>query len=180
MKNYFISDTHFGHANVIKYSSRPFADVQDMDAAMIDRWNSVVTKDDNVYHLGDFAFHKVERIEEILKQLNGKKHLVYGNHDQKIRKHEQLQKYFVWCKDFHEFKIDKQHIVLCHYSLRVWNGSHWGSIQLYGHSHNSLPGDAQTMDVGVDTGNDYTPYSYEQVLAKLSKGLPRQAVDHHV
>lgn len=181
--NYFISDTHFGHANVIQYSNRPFVDVQDMDAAMIDRWNSVVKKDDNVYHLGDFAFSSEARIEEILKQLNGKKYLIFGNHDKKIRNSKHLQSLFEGgCHEMLEVSIQKQRIVLCHFGMRVWNGVHYGAWHLYGHSHGNLPGDAQCMDVGVDTGNGFRPYSFDQIkeLFNIIKDIrPHIMVDHH-
>ena len=46
--NLYISDTHFGHANVIKFDHRPFADVDDMDQCMIKLWNTRVSTDDDV------------------------------------------------------------------------------------------------------------------------------------
>lgn len=78
---YYISDTHFGHANIIKYCNRPFASVLDMDRAMIDRWNSRVTPEDTVYHLGDFGFGPLYKLQYFFAQLNGTIHLIKGNHD---------------------------------------------------------------------------------------------------
>jgi len=84
MKEYVISDTHFGHANIIQYCHRPFRDVFEMDEALIRNWNNVVSSDDLVYHLGDFALYKDKsRIAEIVSRLNGRIVLIMGNHDTK-------------------------------------------------------------------------------------------------
>lgn len=80
-KTFFTSDTHFNHANIIRYCNRPFADVQSMNDAIIARWNSVVGAEDIVWHLGDVGFGDRERLKEIVPKLNGKKFLVRGNHD---------------------------------------------------------------------------------------------------
>lgn len=86
---FFISDTHFCHSNIIKYCNRPYSDVDEMNKDFIERWNSVVGKDDIVYHLGDFALCDKAGIKLLAKQLNGTKYLVRGNHDH-------------WSKTFYE------------------------------------------------------------------------------
>ena len=70
MSVYLISDTHFGHKNIISYCNRPFSSVEEMDKTLIKNWNSVVKKEDTVYHLGDFAFGNKEFTQKIIKQLN--------------------------------------------------------------------------------------------------------------
>ena len=55
-KTFFISDLHFNHENIIKYCNRPFPNVDKMNSSIINNWNSVVSKDDVVYFLGDFMF----------------------------------------------------------------------------------------------------------------------------
>ncbi|MDO5358956.1 MAG: hypothetical protein Q4E80_06235 [Slackia faecicanis] len=60
MSIYYISDTHFGHANIIRLSNRPFLDIAEMNAELIARWNAKVTDDDDVYMLGDFAYRSIE------------------------------------------------------------------------------------------------------------------------
>lgn len=189
---FFTGDTHFGHANVINYTNRPFRDengqpdVLAMDRELVERWNRVVQPNDCIYHLGDFALTREERIVQLLASLNGKKFLILGNHDKTIRASRSLQSHFVWVRDMAEIKIEdsstqsgKQIIVLCHYAMRVWNRSHYGAWQLYGHSHGSLPDVSHMLstDVGTDT-NDYTPLSYEQVKERMSKKTWRP-VDHH-
>ena len=79
---YFISDTHFNHRNCIWHNNRPFKNVEEMDAQLIKNWNRVVKNNDEIYHLGDFAWQvSPTRLKEIMEQLNGHKHLILGNHD---------------------------------------------------------------------------------------------------
>ncbi len=84
---WLISDTHFGHANSLKFKideagtlMRPgFRDVSHMDEVMVDNWNKLVKPQDHVYHLGDVAMEK--KLIPIVKRLNGHKRLIFGNHD---------------------------------------------------------------------------------------------------
>ena len=102
MKNiFFVSDTHFGHANCLKFTRsdgsplRIFSSVEEMDETMITRWNSVVKPNDRIYHCGDVVMRK-EFLHSVLPRLNGKKVLLMGNHD--IYGHEEYLKYFedIW------------------------------------------------------------------------------------
>jgi len=190
MKNekqiWFTSDTHFGHANVIRFNNRPFKDVEQMDAMLIKNWNSVVSYQDDVYHLGDFSLTSAERSLRILEQLNGNIHLIKGNHEKSVLEKSFTRDKFCWIKDYYELKVEdpsakggRQSIVLLHYAMKVWNKSHHGSWHLYGHSHGSLPDDINSLsfDVGVDS-HDYFPISYEDVKRIMKKKvfIP---LDHH-
>ncbi len=77
---FFTSDTHFNHANIIKFCNRPFKDVEQMNDVMIANWNSVIGKDDTVFHLGDFCLGGAAEWTKILDRLNGKIYLIMGNH----------------------------------------------------------------------------------------------------
>lgn len=78
---FVISDTHFGHKKIIKFeaANRPFATVEEHDAELVLRWNAAVKPKDTVWHLGDVLFGR--NTFEVLRQLNGIKKLVMGNHD---------------------------------------------------------------------------------------------------
>ena len=78
---YYISDLHFGHKNVIKFDKRPFFNIDDMERTIIENWNSRVTNDDDVYILGDISWYDLKGTIRVIKKLNGKLHLVKGNHD---------------------------------------------------------------------------------------------------
>lgn len=178
---YFTSDTHYWHKTAIEYCRRPFATVEEMNEAMIERWNSRVKPDDSVYHLGDVCFAGKEKAHAILKRLNGQKFLIRGNHD-KAFSDQWLSKYFTWVKDFYTLKVDDglvcQRIVLCHYALRTWEKIHHGAWHLFGHSHGTMKMIINpSMDVGVDCHN-YFPISYDEVDQKLS-GLKFTATDCH-
>ncbi|MEA1848862.1 metallophosphoesterase family protein [Chryseobacterium sp. MHB01] len=171
---FFTADHHFGHANIIKFSERPFESLEHMNEELIKRWNEKIGKDDTVYHLGDFSLGKPDFTKEILDRLNGNIHLIKGNHEGAALTYP---KRFASIRDYHELRIDeadnsngKQKIILFHYSLRTWNGSHRGVWQLYGHSHGTLPDDEMTLsfDVGVDCHNFY-PVSYEEVKEIMNK-----------
>lgn len=174
---FFTSDTHFGHANIIKYCNRPFADVTEMDEQMTARWNAKVKPGDVVYHIGDFSLAKdASLIQNYAKALNGQIHLILGNHDQK---RVQFLKGFADVKPYKEVKIGDQKIIMCHYAFKTWNGSHRGSWDLHGHSHGSLPKDmnAKQIDVGVDCWN-FTPISFEEVAEEMKKHV-FVPIDHH-
>lgn len=174
---WFSSDLHLSHANIIKYCKRPFSSAEEMNEGLISRWNECVHPKDHAYLLGDIAFDKnVDKVCHMLSRMNGTKTLIAGNHDKKIRKNEHFQKMFDGIHEVLEIDIADevsghgQKIVLCHYAMKVWNKSHHGAWQLYGHSHGSLPDDPNSlsMDVGVDT-HDFRPWSYEEIRAVMLK-----------
>jgi calcineurin-like phosphoesterase family protein len=180
---WFTSDHHFGHANMIRFSKRPFASVEEMDEHLLERWNAVVKPGDTVYHVGDIFWTSTEEAKGLRERLNGRICLVRGNHDKTA---DSMKSAFEWFKDYYELKIEdpdaeggKRRIVLCHYAFRVWNKSHHGSWHLYGHSHGSLSDDPNTrsFDVGVDC-HDYTPVSYARVK-EIMAGKKFVPIDHH-
>jgi calcineurin-like phosphoesterase family protein len=184
MSIFFTSDTHYFHKNIIKYSNRPFKHVDEMNETLITNWNSVVSDKDIIYHLGDFGFAPESSLANVSRRLNGEKHIILGNHDdiQKLKQsgHWRSISYY---KELRvpdpDTKTGRQSIVLCHYSFRVWNKSHHGAWNLYGHSHGTLYNDPNmlSMDVGVDPCN-YIPISYEQVKALMAKKTYKP-IDHH-
>jgi len=184
MSIFFTSDEHYYHENIIKFAKRPFSGLPEMHEALIAGHNEVVKSNDEVYHLGDIAFCDVAHLREIVRRLNGKHHLIYGNHDAKRLLGVRPALYgFETARAFHEIRVPDetvtkgrckgtQPIVLLHYAMRVWNKSHYGAWQLYGHSHGTLKDDphALQLDVGVDCW-DYKPVSYERVREEMKKKL---------
>ena len=137
MKVFIISDTHFGHYNIIDYCNRPFKkadgtpDVELMDKTLIKNWNSVVGKNDLVLHLGDVALCSKERFKEIMSQLNGRKILIKGNHDSwsdefyRESGFEYVSRYPIVWNEFY---------LLSHAPLQMSNTTCY--FNYYGHVHN--------------------------------------------
>jgi calcineurin-like phosphoesterase family protein len=166
MRTHFTADNHFGHEAIIGLSSRPFASVEEMDETMIANWNAVVQRGDNVWHVGDFAHRcDLKRRRAIFSRLNGSKHLVPGNHDDA----DTLSLAWASIGQIRQIIVDGQKLVLCHYGMRTWPGSRRGAIHLYGHSHGTLPGNSQCLDVGVDCW-DFRPVT----LAEIKEVLERE------
>lgn len=79
--NFYIADCHFGYKNVLKFDHRQFSDMQQMEETMVMLWNAAVRRCDTVYIVGDFCWRKADEWVRILRQLNGTKVLIEGNHD---------------------------------------------------------------------------------------------------
>jgi calcineurin-like phosphoesterase family protein len=179
---WFTADSHFGHANIIKYCGRPFANKFEHDETIIQNWNSVVQKGDTIYHLGDFGFGSSQWLmDKIAGKLKGKICLVKGNHDRTVNK-EPLCRRFEFIKDVHMLHNQtggkKYMFWLSHYAHLSWPQANYGVIHLYGHSHGRLQGVGKSMDVGVDT-NNFFPYSLEtivQIMEEKAANVPIKIV----
>ncbi len=76
----FIADLHLSHTNMA--TRRGFSTVEQHDEHIIEKWNSVVKKQDVTYILGDVTMEKSAPYY-LLDRLNGLKHVVLGNHDRR-------------------------------------------------------------------------------------------------
>lgn len=164
-KVFLIADTHFGHENILKFQHegkplRPFKSLTEMHVEMIDRWNSVVTSKDKVYHLGDVAFSKSGL--HLLNMLNGKKRLIRGNHD--------LAKTSVYLKYFQEIYGVRQingvwltHIPMhedCVSSSKV-------KCNVHGHLHANNIDHPKYVNVCVEQIN-YTPVDMGEIIERYT------------
>ena len=96
---FYTADPHFGHANILKLCSRPFDTIEEMNEALIKKWNAKVSGSDTVYIIGDMFFRCADPAA-ILSRLKGKKILVVGNHDSSWMDKVDLKKYFLEVVDF--------------------------------------------------------------------------------
>ena len=168
-KTFIISDTHFGHNNIIRFCKRPFIDSDVMDEALIDNWNRVVSKEDTVYVLGDFCYKSRYSLEYYCTQLNGTKHLIIGNHDNFQR--TEYERFFASQQHIAQVLYKKQQIVMCHYPILTWNGRAHGFMHCYGHVHGAvLPIMDRQLAYNVSPEvNNYTPIDLDHVVEVLTK-----------
>lgn len=163
MSLFFQSDTHYNHGLML--SMRPFETIEEMNETLIEAHNKTVKDKDIVWMLGDVGFGKFSEIEKILKRLNGKKLLCFGNHDLRYRKDYIKSGLFQDTCDFKQIKIENQKISLFHYAMLTFPSAHYGAWNLFGHSHANLTfdPDVKRLDVGVDGREDFCPYSFEEI-----------------
>lgn len=173
--NFYISDLHIGHENVLKHDGRLFKNTDEMASEIIRRWNSVVTFNDSVYVLGDFAWKNIEGLE-VLSQLVGKKYFILGNHDKLTN---EMRAYFGWVKDIATVEDNGVQVVLCHYPVAHWRNQYRGAVHLYGHIHNTKDNTAfdryreiyKELEIPFECYNvgctmpymDYTPRTLEEI-----------------
>lgn len=166
---YCISDTHFGHQNILSFVRkdgspvRPFSSVEEMNETMVQRWNEVVRPQDHIYHLGDFCMHK--RDISIAARLNGHKRLLPGNHD--IHKTKEYYQYFEEIKGVRVF--EKLDLILSHFPLHPESlRGNWTNV--HGHVHNNvgpLHFGPRYFNVSVEV-IDYRPITLEEVQKRVA------------
>jgi len=170
---YLTGDQHFFHSRIVEICSRPTTK-EDHNDWLIEMWNSVVSKkDDVVYILGDFSLGKREETEKILDKLRGVKHLILGNHDRNICNSTRFES-ISQIKSFHHIVKDddnenvKLSIIMCHYPIASWNKKIHGSAHLYGHTHGRFQNSGLSLDVGIDAQNYKIP-TIDEILNQLTK-----------
>lgn len=158
---FVISDTHFGHGNIIKYCNRPFPDSGAMDEAMLANWNDTVRDEDIVYHLGDVYF----RNHQILYALKGRKRLILGNHDNGRDEHLQavFQKITVW-RMFTEYGLLLSHVPVHEDTLNI----NKCPVNVHGHIHERNIPDPRYINVSVEQIG-YKPIDIEELAARVRR-----------
>ena len=153
---YLISDTHFGHANIIKYCNRPFTSAEEMDAAMVERWNRTVRPQDHIYHLGDVAMGQAA-LHRVMPQLNGHKRLLLGNHDNQAPMKD-YARYFDKILVWRLFKP----VIFTH--VPIHQGSFGkATVNAHGHVHNSPSPSGPYINLSCEMW-DYTPVHLDVIL----------------
>lgn len=168
-KYFFIADTHFFHRAIINYENRPFENVEEMNERLISNWNKTVKNGQIVFVLGDFAFCGKELMQEICKQLNGNKHLIMGNHDEKSVNFyrsigfDEVSKYPI---------IFEKNWILSHQPFPLSPDSFFKNI--YGHVH-AKPEfqdfNSQSFCASVERIN-YTPIEFGDIQKKMQLYRP--------
>lgn len=174
-KIFFTSDTHFNHDREFVYSPRGFKTIQEMNGTLVKNWNETVGNDDDIYVLGDFFLGTdFNYIQEVLNKLNGRIHLVTGNHDTPSK----ITEYTSWnniveIADALRIRYKKREFFLCHYPVltaSLEQDPDKAVINLFGHTHSKdkFYEDRPYMyNVAVDA-NDNKPVEIEEILTAFN------------
>lgn len=156
-----ISDTHFGHDNIIWYCSRPFAHADEMGETLVENWNRVVKPPDHVYHLGDVAMSE-NSAHRYLGRLNGHLRLILGNHDDRVPMHTLCQ-YFDKILCWRLFKP----LIFTH--VPIHQGSFGKAVvNVHGHIHQNPTPPGPYINVSVEAIN-YTPVHLDVLVAQARR-----------
>lgn len=152
---YYIADPHYFHKGLIdRMDKRRFSSVEEMNEHMVTMSNSRVRKNDELVILGDLSVGKWKETETILRQLNGRKHLIIGNHDKFLKDKDFDPSYFESIRPYAEMNDNKRKVILCHYPILCYNGQYrkmedgtTKTYMLHGHVHNTL--DQKLIDESI-------------------------------
>lgn len=187
MTTFFTADLHFGHRGLVERGYRPWATVEEHDAALVERWNETVSPDDEVWVLGDVAL-SASKLGPV-SELHGHKFLVCGNHDAPWaghRKPRQAGRYeaagfevIVPVGAFYGWPVGSREVVLSHLPYTGdhtpedrfpdWRPLDHGLPLLHGHVHDAWKVRGRQVNVGVDVW-DFRPVA-ETALAELIAGM---------
>lgn len=161
---FYTADLHFHYKPFLP--GRPFASVEEMDEAMIRLWNEAVTDEDTVYVVGDVGYNGGYVPGDALGRLQGRKHLIRGNHDTGFENAPKLFDYFETVTDFNEIDDGETHILLCHYPILYRKRGY----MIHGHLHQArgpeydiLRQMPRMLNAGVDV-NFYRPVTLAQLV----------------
>jgi calcineurin-like phosphoesterase family protein len=179
---FLVSDTHFGHAGVCRFTEadgvtkiRPWTDPDEMDEEMIRRWNDRVRPTDKVYHLGDVVINR--RALSTLARLNGDKVLIRGNHD--IFRDEEYREYFRELRAYHVMNG----MILSHIPVHEASLGRFG-VNIHGHLHTNRVKRARGVDARTGAvlysdeidpryhcvcveATDFAPILFEDVIRRI-------------
>ena len=154
-KNTFLfSDPHFDHANIIRFSHRPFKSVKEMNNTILRNYNKIVKDNSLVYFLGDMAHGRKSRLASYwLNQLRG--HVIYlkGNHDKRGYRETVIH-------------VDELYFKLSHFPD---NRGNWVGWMIHGHVHEKRPFidyNAKMINVSVDV-TDFKPVRLSEIIKRI-------------
>lgn len=176
----FTSDQHFGHEPIIRFCNRPFYSVEHMSEELIKRYNSVIGKDDTVVWVGDAFFLKRELINAVMKEMNGRKILVRGNHDKGIGTLYHDFGFDMVIDNHMMIEIENTNVKICHYPYAGAKTEFYdkyadirpipvnNEVLIHGHTHQTEKRKGNMIHVGVDAWN-YTPVLFEEVVSMINE-----------
>ncbi len=181
MERWFTSDLHIGHARIIELCNRPFSDVNEMNEALVENWNGRIGPEDSVFVLGDVALGKLDESLAVVKQLNGRKYLVPGNHDRCWSGNKKVRPADRSRYEDTGFTILGEQVQLvrdwwmCHFPVHgdSYTDDRYPEYRpsigpdewlIHGHVHNMWKTNGRQINVGVDVW-DYRPVHEDELVA---------------
>lgn len=170
MSVWFTSDLHLNHNKEFIYKARGFSNVNEMNEAIIERYNNLVSDRDVVYILGDVMLgDDIKSNINLLKKLGGSKIIVAGNHDTPKRRAVYKDLGILVC-DGSFLKYNGYTLYLSHYPSITTNlkeeSLKQGVLNLYGHTHqitNFFYDIPLLYHVGIDSHN-CAPVNFETII----------------
>ena len=189
MATWFTADLHLGHANIIGYCNRPFADAEAMNRSLVEGWNDAVGDGDTVWVLGDVALGRLSDTLALVSMLRGRKLLLAGNHDRCWEGHGKRAK--GWTERYLDAGFAEVHqgqlplrvagheVLACHFPYRGdsqdrdryvdQRPADRGQWLLHGHVHERWRQRGRMINVGVDAWG-YRPVAEQTIAELLTKG----------
>ena len=173
MATFVISDTHFGHVNMLKFERKEFNTIEEHDDYIIKKWNERVHKNDTIYHLGDVGIQNKDYLSNIISKLNGYKILILGNHDRDSASIE-LYKTVGFNEVYNNPVYFNSKIILSHEPIyEAFNNPY--VLNIHGHLHNSFLNLENYYNVSAALVK-YIPQNIERFIKKtyeFKKSLER-------
>ena len=167
---YFTADWHLFHRNIIKYCGRPFKNAAEMNKVILRNYQATVKEKDTVYMVGDLSMLSASgftRLEEIISNLPGTKHLVLGNHD-KLKPLQYLEMGFASVHTATKMIAGGEEIFIAHDPAWAQTPhTKWVCAHIHNHWVKQVTKqNIQLLNVGVDV-HDFFPVPVHYVLEQL-------------
>lgn len=182
MATYITSDWHFWHDKEFIWQARGFTNVEEMNEAIVERHNSIVLPDDEVYCLGDCGLGGAEHLDDVkqlIERMNGRLHLIRGNHDtdNRVSMYKTCSN-VVECGNWADvIKYKKCHFYLSHFPTITSNVEKehitQATLNLFGHTHQTAKNyenNPYMYHCGVDSNNCY-PLLLDDIILEMKENM---------
>ncbi len=177
--DFFTSDIHFGHKNVIRFCNRPFKTVSEMNESIVENWNNLVTDHDRVFVVGDVFLCDPGIAKTYIERLNGYKILIKGNHDMHEKKMLEVG-FDEFHKEYDYTMPDGRLALLKHYPSPDCIVEEKYDLTIHGHIHIDKRVNGKKINVSTDIW-DYTPVSIDRLASlNLQDSIPGEFFDAEI
>jgi len=170
MARFFSADYHFGHTNILSLEHRKFKSIDKMNQTIVQKHNEMVNEEDEIFIVGDVSLFGADHatyISKIINKMNGRKHLVLGNHDV-IKPFKYIDIGFTSVHTSLELSLNSiVRTILVHDPCNSCIDR--SKLFICGHVHDLFIFQKNCINVGVDVWN-YYPVSEMTILEHVQAG----------